>query len=481
MDQSTALREQLAGQFQSIRQPQTVLSDSPKEGKESEKQILDGMGGMLSGNAVESLIGTLKKSKTGLSALKKLGLGDEDIAKLTDLIKSGDTKGLSKFAVDKAKNKLVQAGKDVGDKASETGDKLTKSLANFKDDPLGTIKSGVADIKGATSQAIDDAKSTVQGAVSDAKGAVSDAKGVVQGAVSDAKGVVQGAVADAKGVVQTTVKDGMSKVPSVIDSASADIKDAGNTLKLATQTAKASADSLRVPSGASAKAILNTKRAKAEAELAKQKTSLKPEPQPTSGLSIEPPLTLDEPSAMVNASRASANITKQVAGASNKVISPDLKGLPDIDDTPIKGGLPPTQPPPPPPPRPQAIQQQQPTPPEPPKPPTPPEPTPPEPPKPPPTQQSEPTDEEPVSEKPLADTMNPAEEDAGVGFEDALKSGFKASIAEDEDPFNIALTAVLGIGSLIGGLVTKAHHPHFVAKPPPPGASEQFSVQAGIA
>ena len=71
-------------------------------------------------------------------------------------------------------------------------------------------------------------------------------------------------------------------------------------------------------------------------------------------------------------------------------------------------------------------------------------------------------------------------ESLGDKVEGGIKGAFEDSLAEDEDPFGIVVSAVLGIGSLIGGALRKAHHPHFVV-PPAMNPNENFSVQEGVA
>ena len=65
------------------------------------------------------------------------------------------------------------------------------------------------------------------------------------------------------------------------------------------------------------------------------------------------------------------------------------------------------------------------------------------------------------------------EEDAGKVIGDLLKG----SVAEDENPVGLAITAVLGIGSLISGGLTHTHHETFMK--PPPGPIKGFSTQIG--
>ena len=65
------------------------------------------------------------------------------------------------------------------------------------------------------------------------------------------------------------------------------------------------------------------------------------------------------------------------------------------------------------------------------------------------------------------------EEDAGKVIGDL----FKGSVAEDENPISLAITAVLGIGSLIAGGLTHTHHETFMK--PPPGPIKGFSTQIG--
>jgi len=65
------------------------------------------------------------------------------------------------------------------------------------------------------------------------------------------------------------------------------------------------------------------------------------------------------------------------------------------------------------------------------------------------------------------------EEDAGKVIGDLLKG----SVAEDENPVGLAITAVLGIGSLIAGGLTHTHHETFMK--PPPGPIKGFSTQIG--
>jgi len=65
------------------------------------------------------------------------------------------------------------------------------------------------------------------------------------------------------------------------------------------------------------------------------------------------------------------------------------------------------------------------------------------------------------------------EEDAGKVIGDLLKG----SVAEDENPVGLAITAVLGIGSLIAGGLTHTHHETFMK--PPAGPIKGFSTQIG--
>ena len=65
------------------------------------------------------------------------------------------------------------------------------------------------------------------------------------------------------------------------------------------------------------------------------------------------------------------------------------------------------------------------------------------------------------------------EEDAGKVIKDLLKG----SEAGDEDPIGLAITAALGIGSLIAGGLTHTHHETFM--PPPPGPIKGYSAQIG--
>jgi hypothetical protein len=65
-------------------------------------------------------------------------------------------------------------------------------------------------------------------------------------------------------------------------------------------------------------------------------------------------------------------------------------------------------------------------------------------------------------------------------IEDGLKGAFEDSLADDDNPFGIVVTGVLGLGALIGGFYKKAHHPTFV-QPPALHPYESFSVQEGVA
>jgi hypothetical protein len=71
-------------------------------------------------------------------------------------------------------------------------------------------------------------------------------------------------------------------------------------------------------------------------------------------------------------------------------------------------------------------------------------------------------------------------ESLGEKVEGGLKGAFEDSLEEDEDPYGMVLSAVLGIGSIVGGALLKAHHPHFVV-PPERNPFENFSVQEGVA
>ena len=65
------------------------------------------------------------------------------------------------------------------------------------------------------------------------------------------------------------------------------------------------------------------------------------------------------------------------------------------------------------------------------------------------------------------------EEDASKIMGDLLKG----SEADDDNPVGLAITAVLGIGSLIAGGLEKTHHNAF--QKPPPGPIKGFSAQIG--
>ena len=61
--------------------------------------------------------------------------------------------------------------------------------------------------------------------------------------------------------------------------------------------------------------------------------------------------------------------------------------------------------------------------------------------------------------------------------EDVLKDLVKGSEGGDEDPIGLAVTAVLGIGSLIAGGLTKDHHETFMK--PPSGPIKGYATQIG--
>lgn len=65
------------------------------------------------------------------------------------------------------------------------------------------------------------------------------------------------------------------------------------------------------------------------------------------------------------------------------------------------------------------------------------------------------------------------EEDVGKVIKDLLKG----SEAGDEDPIGLAITAALGIGSIIAGGLTKSHHETFIK--PPPGPIKGYATQIG--
>ena len=65
------------------------------------------------------------------------------------------------------------------------------------------------------------------------------------------------------------------------------------------------------------------------------------------------------------------------------------------------------------------------------------------------------------------------EEDAGKVIKDLLKG----SVEEDENPVGLAITAALGIGSLIAGGLTRTHHEKFM--PPPPGPIKGYAATIG--
>ena len=80
----------------------------------------------------------------------------------------------------------------------------------------------------------------------------------------------------------------------------------------------------------------------------------------------------------------------------------------------------------------------------------------------------------------LASRVASAGAKAATGEEDAAKvlaDLTKTSAAEDENPISLAITAVLGIGSLIAGGLTKTHHEAF--KKPPAGPIKGFAAQIG--
>lgn len=92
-------------------------------------------------------------------------------------------------------------------------------------------------------------------------------------------------------------------------------------------------------------------------------------------------------------------------------------------------------------------------------------------------------DNEPVTQADadsLATRVASAGAKAATGEEDAAKvlgDMVKGSVAEDENPIGLAVTAVLGIGSLIAGGLTKTHHEAF--KKPPAGPIKGFAAQIG--
>ena len=145
MDQSAGLISSLASQSAgSVILPPKVERETENEKVEYEKELLSGAGSLMTGSAVEK---GLKALKGKTNVLKKLGVGDEDIAKLSEAISKGDKGAIVDFFQNKgvgAVNKAITKG--------------TKAVEGLKDDVQGAISKGTEAVKNLTSEGINTSK-----------------------------------------------------------------------------------------------------------------------------------------------------------------------------------------------------------------------------------------------------------------------------------------------------------------------------------
>jgi len=145
MDQSEGLISSLASQSAgSVLLPPKVERETENEQVEYEKELLSGAGSLMTGSAVEK---GLKELKGKTNVLKKLGVGDEDIAKLSEAISKGDKGAIVDF--------FQQKGVGAVNKAIKTG---TKAVGDLKEEAQGAIKSATKAVQNLSSESINTSK-----------------------------------------------------------------------------------------------------------------------------------------------------------------------------------------------------------------------------------------------------------------------------------------------------------------------------------
>lgn len=145
MEQSEGLISSLASQSAgSVILPPKVERETENEKVEYEKELLSGAGSLMTGSAVEK---GLKALKGKTNVLKKLGVGDEDIAKLSEAISKGDKGAIVDF--------FQQKGVGAVNKAIKTG---TKAVEGLKEDVQGAIKTGQKAVQNLSSESINTSK-----------------------------------------------------------------------------------------------------------------------------------------------------------------------------------------------------------------------------------------------------------------------------------------------------------------------------------
>ena len=146
MDPAQALINQYTQQAQEERAtPPAVLEDTINEGKEYEKSLLQGVGGLVAGSSVEKGFKQLANSKKGAEALKKLGMSDEDVEQVISAIKGRDASSLSEFLARKGTGYVKNLSKELGGKAKGVLTKLKKGQVPTRQDLEDAINKGGGD------------------------------------------------------------------------------------------------------------------------------------------------------------------------------------------------------------------------------------------------------------------------------------------------------------------------------------------------
>tara|TARA_R110001592_G_scaffold67322_2_gene206412 strand:+ start:85 stop:2067 length:1983 start_codon:yes stop_codon:yes gene_type:complete len=143
MDPAQNLINQYAQEAQEERtKPAEVLEDAVNEGKEYEKSLLQGVGGLVAGSSVEKGFKQLANSKKGAETLKKLGMSDEDVEQVISAIKGKDASSLTEFLARKGTGYVKNLSKELGGKAKEVFNKLKKGEMPTRQDLEDAINRG---------------------------------------------------------------------------------------------------------------------------------------------------------------------------------------------------------------------------------------------------------------------------------------------------------------------------------------------------
>ena len=208
MDQDQGILQQLQSQAEQERTPSVpVWAEGLNETKQYEKDALQGAGGLLSGGAVEKGFRLLSKSPKGMSALKKLGMTDEDAETIITAIKSRDSGSLTDFLARKGTGFIEKTASKLGIKGGRVAQTTSKALKEGRVPSRQELHKGGSD----EDSLLDSLQSKASGAIRNVSSRVESEVGEnlkrVTQTLNDIKGKAQSKFGDANQAFQDAQND----------------------------------------------------------------------------------------------------------------------------------------------------------------------------------------------------------------------------------------------------------------------------------